>query len=173
MRPRLLSPHIIEELVKVLAEGNYISTACQYVGIGESTFYEWRERGQREIERVNAQGLEGEAAAREACLGNPEVALAGCPESFNPDEWAFVVFKFQMERASARAEVNTLTLIRTAADTSWRAAAWFLERTRPERYGSRQSVKVGGSPGAPVELQAVTVDELEAKIGRLRQQRAL
>lgn len=37
MRPRRLSPSILSELVEVLADGNYISTACQYVGVGEST----------------------------------------------------------------------------------------------------------------------------------------
>jgi hypothetical protein len=160
-------------LVQVLADGNYTATACQYVGIGESTFYEWRERGQREVERLDMQGLDGEAMAQEACCGDTVEALDRCPEPFDSDEWAFVVFKYQAERARARAEVSTLKLISKAADTSWRAAAWFLERTRPERYGLRQSVNLAGSPGAPVEVRTVSVDELEAKIEMLRRQRGL
>lgn len=170
MRPRRLSASIHSELVQALADGNYISTACQYVGIGESTYYEWRERGQREVERLDLEGLDGEAMALEACCGDSLEALDRCPELFDPGEWAFVVFKYQTERARSRAEVDTLKLIRTAADTSWRAAAWFLERTRPERYGPRQNVNLAGSPGSPVEVKTVTVDEVEAKIEMLRQQ---
>lgn len=170
MRPRRLSPTILTELVKVLVDGNYISTACQYVGIAESTYYDWRERGQREVERLDIQDLDGEAMANEACCGDAFEALARCPESFDPKEWVFVVFKYQTERARARAEVGSLKLIRDAADTSWRAAAWYLERTHPERYGLRQSVNLAGSPGSPVEVKTVTVDEVEAKIEMLRQQ---
>lgn len=76
-------------------------------------------------------------------------------------------------RARSRAEVDSLKLSRTAADTSWRAAAWFFERTRPERYGVRQSVNLAGSPDAPVEVRTITVDDLEAKIQMLRQQEGL
>lgn len=173
MRPRRLSPRILSELVQVLADGNYTATACQYVGIGESTFYEWRERGQREVERLDLQGLDGEALALEACCGDVVEALGRCPEPFDPEEWVFVVFRYQTERARSRAEVKTLKLIRNAADNSWRAAAWFLERTKPERYGLRQSANLARSTGAPVERPIVTVDELEATIERLRQQEGL
>lgn len=71
--------------------------------------------------------------AQEACFGDTWEALARCPEPFDPDEWAFVVFKYQTEQARARAEVSSLKLIRDAGDTSWRAAAWYLERNHPER----------------------------------------
>ena len=173
MRPRRLSPTILSDLVQVLADGNYIATACQYVGIGESTFYEWRARGQSEVERLAMQGLDGESMAYEACSGDAVEALDRCPEPFDPDEWPFVVFSYQTERARARAEVDTLRLISKAADNSWRAAAWFLERTKPERYGLRQGVNLAGSPGAPVEIRTVTVEELEAKIKLLCQQEGL
>jgi hypothetical protein len=119
------------------------------------------------------QGLDGEAMAQEACWGITAEALDRCPEPFDPEEWAFVVFKYQTERARARAEVDTLKLISTAADTSWRAAAWFLERTHPERYGLRQSVNLAGSPSSPVEIRTVTVDELEAKIKMLSPQQGV
>ncbi len=173
MKPRRLSPSILAELVRLLDDGNYILTVCQHVGIGESTYYEWRERGQREVERLDLQGLDGEAMAYEACNGGTFEGLHRCPEPFDPQEWAFVVFKYQTERARACAEVNTLKQISTAANTSWRAAAWFLERTRPERYGLRQSVNLAGSPGSPVEIRTISVDELNAKIELLRQQEGL
>lgn len=83
---------------------------------------------------------------------------------------AFVVFKYQTERARVCAEVNTLKQISAAANTSWQAAGWFLERTRPERYGRRLNVNLAGSPSSPVEVRTVTVDELMAKMDLLRQQ---
>lgn len=60
-------------------------------------------------------------------------------------------------------------LIRTAADISCRAAAWYVERTHPERYGLRQSVSLAGSPGVPVEIRTITTEELLAKLEQLRQ----
>jgi hypothetical protein len=57
--------------------------------------------------RVDLQDMDGEATAFEACSGDAFEAFDRCPEPFDPDEWAFVVFKYQTERARARAEVSS------------------------------------------------------------------
>lgn len=50
-------------------------------------------------------------------------------------------FRQQLDQAEAEAERMLMGLIVGAAakklPTSWQAAAWILERTRPERYGQR------------------------------------
>jgi hypothetical protein len=43
-------------------------------------------------------------------------------------------FAEQLRRAEVEAELHPLRTMRDAAATSWRAAAWLLERTKPEQY---------------------------------------
>ena len=46
-------------------------------------------------------------------------------------------FHQQMLKAMQTSELDALQSIRAAAPKSWRAAAWLLERTRPQQYGYR------------------------------------
>jgi hypothetical protein len=55
-------------------------------------------------------------------------------------------FRAQLEQAEAEAERMLIGLIVAAAakklPTSWQAAAWILERTRPDRYGQRSRMDI-------------------------------
>ena len=42
-----LTPHVQEIIVDFVRKGNYISTACQIVGIHKSTYYNWLEQEAR------------------------------------------------------------------------------------------------------------------------------
>ena len=44
-RKTKLSPDLQKRLLAAIAAGNYIHTACAAVGIGESTYFKWLERG--------------------------------------------------------------------------------------------------------------------------------
>src|SRR5436309_6286257 len=44
-RKTKLSPDLQKRLLDAIAAGNYIHTACAAVGIGESTYFKWIERG--------------------------------------------------------------------------------------------------------------------------------
>jgi hypothetical protein len=46
-------------------------------------------------------------------------------------------FHHQLLKAMQSAELDALQTIRAAAPKSWRAAAWLLERTKPQQYGYR------------------------------------
>jgi len=46
-------------------------------------------------------------------------------------------FALRLTRAETEMEVMQLSNIRQASKSSWNAAAWVLERCRPERYGKR------------------------------------
>ena len=40
-RPSKLTPELTEKIVSLLAEGNYVETVCNYVGLSKETFYRW------------------------------------------------------------------------------------------------------------------------------------
>lgn len=46
-RKTKLTPELIKEFEKWLKVGNYRKTVCDYLGIGETTFYRWMEEGEK------------------------------------------------------------------------------------------------------------------------------
>lgn len=68
-------------------------------------------------------------------------------------------FRELFERSEAEAEVLKVSRIAQAADNGrWQAAAWWLERKHPERWGQQTKIKaeLSGPDGAPI---TVTVEE--------------
>ena len=148
-RPSKLTPEIQEEILRVIKSGNYIETACAYVGINKSTFYEWLKRGAREKDRV---------------AKNPRAKV-------RKSEKPYVDFHNAVEKALAQAEIRDVAIIGKAAEENWQAAAWRLERKFPERWGrkDRFALEHMGKDGGPIEtihteqidLSKLTDKELE------------
>lgn len=172
----------LKKIVTVLVAGNYVGTACEFAGIGRSTFDEWRRRGETEMARVNAMRNHDADALMEEFDGkdprqpnakgepsdkaSPEYMWANRPKPFKVEEWPYVVFQAQIMQARAAAEVRALHQINSAMGTNWQAAAWFLERTKPDQYGRRERINLEGSAeGEPIKV--VTVDALEEKMAKL------
>ena len=68
-------------------------------------------------------------------------------------------FRESLERAEAEAEVIKVGRINQAADNGrWQAAAWWLERKHPERWGQQTKIKaeVSGPNGEPI---AISIEE--------------
>ena len=116
---------------------------------------------------------------REGNLPSVSASLCGISPStfFNwmkrgrEGEPRFLEFSESVERASAGATVNRVSYIVRAAEIGhWRAAAWLLERTCPERYGKRS---VGMAEwDARQERQfnensKVSIEDLEDKVLRI------
>lgn len=178
-RPSRLNTRIATAIINALRAGNYIKTACEYAGIGNSTYQEWMNRGSVELDRISAKGLDAEELVVEAETVE-HIAEDGtatytsrsldqlfkiCPEPFNEVEWPYVVLHQQVTRARAQAEVRAMAIIQQAAPENWQASAWFLERTAPEKFGRRERINLEGSTdGAPIEI--VSVDALEEKLSK-------
>lgn len=46
-RPTKLTEDLIEQIAKLVREGNYIETACAFCGINKDTYYRWAKDGAR------------------------------------------------------------------------------------------------------------------------------
>ena len=55
--------------------------------------------------------------------------------------------------AEAEAQIRNVVIIQEAAQEDWRAAAWFLERRFPHKWGRKASHKVTGMEDKPVEIE--------------------
>lgn len=131
VRPTKLTPELQEDVLKVIRSGNYIETACAYVGINKSTFYDWIKRGAREKDRV---------------AKNPKARV-------RKDEQPFVDFSNAVERALAHAEIRDVAIIGKAAEENWQAAAWRLERKFSDRWGRKDkyALEHSGKDGGAIE----------------------
>lgn len=103
--PRLDSPKMLH-LLAALETGAHVREACRAGGIAERSLYRWLSQGEEE----NAQGEEG----------SPVWHI-----------WQAVTL------ARTVPEVQALQAIQNAFHKrgQWRAAAWFLERRYPHRWG--------------------------------------
>jgi hypothetical protein len=59
-------------------------------------------------------------------------------------------FAEAVEKAEGKAEASMVTVIKNAADTTWQAAAWWLERKHKAEWSSR--VEQTGADGSPVKV---------------------
>lgn len=112
-RPTKLSEEVIERIVGALANAATYEVAAARAGVNRTTLQRWRSRGRREIERIES-GFEPD-----------------------PDETIYAKLVQNMAWAEAAWEVRDLIIIGEAAKKSWQAAAWRLERRRPERWSQR------------------------------------
>ncbi len=63
----------------------------------------------------------------------------GCnPSTIRREALRNVDFHDLLRQAELSAELEPLRLLRQKATTHWRAAAWLLERTNPERFGKQE-----------------------------------
>ena len=115
-RTTKLTPELQRNLCAVIGAGNYIQTACNYVGIDPTTFSMWLQRG------------EGTHPTR------PKTKL-----------YVDFVEAIRKAEAQAEA-TRVARIAKAGQDGIWTADAWYLERRYPERWGRRvQEIKHSGS----------------------------
>lgn len=132
-RRTICTPELVEELCEVLRGGNFICVACDYVGIDESTYYGWVKRAEAELERVD----NGEEPTEKGQI--------------------YVRFFKAVTRARKDAERKSVESLRKSGDEDWRAHAFWLERSFPDRWGKRSHVDVT-SKGQAVNVYLPTQD---------------
>lgn len=114
-QPTKCSHSLIAQFENVLKAGNYVETACEFLGLSVNAFYRWQRNAKEALERVENGG------------------------DLTEDERLWVEFAQAIARARAHAEVASVARIRQAAtEGDVNADQWFLERAFPGRWGRRQ-----------------------------------
>jgi transposase len=114
-------------IAELVASGNYLEDAAGACGIGTATLYRWLDVG------AEWEGVELEEVPQEQRI--------------------FREFREAVHRAREEATTRLLRPIERQAPTDWRAAAWILERTRPDRFGRRETVRISGEGGGPIRVE--------------------
>ena len=70
-------------------------------------------------------------------------------------EEPFANFYNSIKKARAEAEEYAVEIVRNAMLTTWTAAAWWLERTNPEKYGKRIQQEVSNTKGDVFKIEYV------------------
>ena len=111
--------------MQALNAGAFFDDACSYANVSRSAAYEWL-----------AKGKDARAIMEEH---EPAEGIAGDTLKLTKNEQIYMDFADAVERARAGVTVRSLVLIRQAMEGgSWQAAAWYLERTMPQKYGRFQ-----------------------------------
>jgi hypothetical protein len=134
--PTKCTQELTEKFEQYLQMGNWIQTACALCDISVRTYYNWKDRGEAELERRD----------------NGE----------DPDEGeeCYVLFFQAVTRASAKAEHGAILAVRQGflgKDGDWRAAIAYLERRYPDRWAKRRHVHHTGQ----IEHGSVLAGRLE------------
>lgn len=64
----------------------------------------------------------------------------------------YVEFLEAVEKAEATACVRNVAIIQKAAADTWQAAAWWLERKRPDEWGRRQRFDLATNQDQPMKI---------------------
>lgn len=179
-RRTILTTDIQDRILQALRSGNYLDTAAAYAGISVATLHEWIARG-RAARDLPDDGDNRcptcQATGDDHCTtagGKPTKRHTVRPRRPNGDpaqEARYVELVDAVESARASAEVRALANIQKAAgEGTWQAAAWYLERSYPDKWGRRQMQHVGPA-GGPVQVD-VSVEALEDKLASLLDQAA-
>ena len=134
-RPTKLTPRVQKTVCAGIAVGLTFKLASERAGITDRSRIGWEKRGREEMERI----ANGGRARKE--------------------EEPFLSFFQSVTRARAKSAYVLTAVIRAAAPTEWRAAAWLLERRFPEDYGYRR--RATGDSGGPVTIRVVYEDDDE------------
>lgn len=131
----MLTPDRARAILDAVSAGNSFLTAATYAGIGERTLYQWVDKGKAWFERHEWD------------------EDADVPADHEDPQARYAAFAQALYRARAQAEVRAVaTIVEAGSDRyrtdqdgrrelveagDWRAAAWYLERSRPDRWAKR------------------------------------
>lgn len=137
-RKTLCTPELTARIEQSIVAGLSYRDACEVVGISETAFYEWIQRGEAESDRT-ADGHDSSIT-----------------------EQPFVVFADTIKKSIPKRKETLLHKIRS--DESWQSAAWLLERLHPQEFSRHVKVE-SNQPVVALEWDGIEDDTTEATDG--------
>lgn len=140
-RPTKATDETFKKIVDAVQAGVWIEQAAHLASIHPSTLYDWVAQGERarEVEEITGKAM-------------------------TEQERRLAEFSDTLKKARAEAEARNVALIQKAAQNgTWQAAAWYLERSAPQRWGRKDRMELTGADGGAVDI-SVSVADLEAKV---------
>lgn len=111
----VLQSEKVPQLLKALQSGCDLETAANFAGLPVNDVFRWIERGQREAESQSAGAKPKDSEA------------------------SFLELWTELRKARAEAVIRNVAHVQQAASKGdWKAAAWWLERSVPEKFGKDQ-----------------------------------
>lgn len=148
-RKTKLTQELQDQICRVLRAGNYIEDTCAYVGIAESTFYEWVRRGERgwKIDREAGYSEFSEAVKK----ARAEAAVSSVARIRKAAQG-----ELEVKRKVTTKSDGTQVIETTLQPPQWQADAWYLERSYPHRWGRRvMQQEITGEDGGEVTIRVV------------------
>lgn len=130
------TPETIKIIADNIAIGLSNKDAATLAGIDESTFYNWINRAEVELNRVAEDNR----------------------RKVFKEEQPFVEFFKSIKKAIPRRKQRLVGVIQSAAPSQWQAAAWLLERLHFDEFGRKDRQDVTINNGQPIEFKHIIVN---------------
>lgn len=130
-----LTPRVRDIIIESVRNGNFMSTSAELAGVSLTRFWEWMKEGKDKIEGHGRYYADGK-------------------------DLLYMLFYMDVRQAQAEAEATAVDAIVEAGRESWQAWAWWLERTRPDKFGKRETVDQNVNANVKAEIRAGWVDEI-------------
>jgi hypothetical protein len=144
-RTPLLNAHTQDRIVSAVRAGSYLDDAATLVGISRHTLLLWLRNG-RDAQDRHESG-----------------------HKLTDRDRLYLDFLNAVETARAEAQLRNIAIIQKAANEgTWQAAAWYLERTNPRKWGRHETVEIGLSDDRPMEVSEIA-SLLDERIARMRE----
>lgn len=122
-RPTKLTPQLQDELCRVIAVGNYLETACAYVGLSCETVRSWMRRGARQKRGVYRDFL----AAIKKAMAQAEVRDVATIVQASSESWQAAAWRLERKhwkrwgrKDKVQSEVSGNQRIEVEYTNNWR-----------------------------------------------------
>ena len=122
-RKTTLTKELLKEIEKHSKLGLPDKTIYMALGIPKSTWYSWKDKGSRLIEKTKKTKIEYKT------------------KRSIDDAQKLIDFVDIIKRGRQIAIARCVKIIHNAANESWQAAAWYLERVAFKTYGRKEIIK--------------------------------
>ena len=145
-RTPLLNAQTQDRIVSAVRSGAYLDDAASLAGVHRATLFRWIAQGRDAQQKLEAGGTltEKEQQVHDFCDA--------------------------VETARAEAQLRNVAIIQKAANEgTWQAAAWYLERTNPRKWGRHETVEIGIADDEGVRTVSEIASLLDQRIALMRE----